>query len=212
MPVYKGPSLIIGWSDMDTLADRVRKARSELGLTQQQLAERAGMRQQGIQSIEDGTSKRPRRLVELARALGKTPEWLMDGDVLGDGSRAGQKSADGEAWLLPPPFVKAQLGLGAGPVEVRRMRGDSMDDGSPKGIPDGTLVIVDRSDVDPRQGGIFAVDDGGGDIIRQVELVRDSDPPQIACKPRNPHFEIIRLRLGDGVSIVGRVVGKITPA
>mgnify|MGYP001195784469 CR=1 FL=1 len=61
------------------LSDRVKSRRLELGLTQAELAERAGTTQQGIVSIESGRTKRPRQLLELAKALQTDPSWLMDG-------------------------------------------------------------------------------------------------------------------------------------
>jgi transcriptional regulator with XRE-family HTH domain len=57
--------------------DRVRQLRKERGLSQLKLAKAVGMRQQGIQSIEDGKSRRPRKLRELAWALQTTEGWLL---------------------------------------------------------------------------------------------------------------------------------------
>ena len=54
---------------METISQRLKKKREELNLSQDQLAKLAGMRQQSIQAIEAGSTKRPRYLVELARAL-----------------------------------------------------------------------------------------------------------------------------------------------
>lgn len=48
-------------------------------MTQAELAEKAGTTQQGIVSIESGRTKRPRNLLELARALQTDAAWLMDG-------------------------------------------------------------------------------------------------------------------------------------
>ncbi len=62
---------------METISQRLKKKREELNLSQDQLAKLAGMRQQSIQAIEAGSTKRPRYLVELARALKCKPEWLL---------------------------------------------------------------------------------------------------------------------------------------
>lgn len=59
------------------IATRLKEAREAVGLTQEELADRVGMRQTGIGSIESGESRRPRRLLEIARAVGKSPEWLL---------------------------------------------------------------------------------------------------------------------------------------
>lgn len=62
-----------------TLGDRVKSRRIELGLTQTELAELAGTTQQGIVSIESGRTKRPRNILELAKALHTDVVWLMEG-------------------------------------------------------------------------------------------------------------------------------------
>src|SRR6187399_1600904 len=60
-----------------SLGERVRQLRKDCGLSQVELAKAVGMRQQGIQSIEEGKSQRPRKLRELAAALDTTEEWLL---------------------------------------------------------------------------------------------------------------------------------------
>ncbi|AGJ86739.1 TPA: helix-turn-helix transcriptional regulator [Raoultella ornithinolytica] len=65
---------------METISQRLKKKREEMNLSQDQLAKLAGMRQQSIQAIESGSTKRPRFLVELARVLKCKPEWLLFGD------------------------------------------------------------------------------------------------------------------------------------
>ncbi|WP_421412609.1 helix-turn-helix transcriptional regulator [Serratia plymuthica] len=64
---------------METISDRLKKKRASLKLTQAELAKAAGVRQQSIQLIEAGTTKRPRFLFEIAQALGCDPEWLQYG-------------------------------------------------------------------------------------------------------------------------------------
>lgn len=71
-------ALVMGMDEMN-LSDRVKQRRAELGMTQAQLAEKAGTTQQGIVSIESGRTKRPRNLLEIAKALQSDPVWLMDG-------------------------------------------------------------------------------------------------------------------------------------
>lgn len=61
------------------LGDRVKSRRIELGLTQAELAELAGTTQQGIVSIESGRTKRPRNILEIAKALQTDVVWLMEG-------------------------------------------------------------------------------------------------------------------------------------
>lgn len=64
--------------DMKISGEKVRLAREALGMNQTELAERVGMKQQSIVSIEAGDVKRPRKLREIARALQKTEDDLLD--------------------------------------------------------------------------------------------------------------------------------------
>ena len=65
---------------MKTLSERLKKKRLELNMTQDELATKAGVSQQSIQLIEAGETKRPRFLLEIAKALHCDPSWLQYGD------------------------------------------------------------------------------------------------------------------------------------
>lgn len=64
--------------DMQTFRDRVKEMRLALGLSQEELAERAGMSQQAINKLEE-RGKSSKYIVELATALNVSPEWLKTG-------------------------------------------------------------------------------------------------------------------------------------
>ncbi|MDQ0040847.1 helix-turn-helix domain-containing protein [Variovorax boronicumulans] len=64
---------------MNTIAERVKAVRQELGWSQVQLAEEVGVSQSSIGNIESGVRQRPRELVSLAKALRVSPEWLETG-------------------------------------------------------------------------------------------------------------------------------------
>jgi len=63
--------------DPAALGRRVATRRAKLGLSQEALADRVGMKQQGIDAIEQGRVKRPRLLRELARSLQTSEDWLL---------------------------------------------------------------------------------------------------------------------------------------
>jgi transcriptional regulator with XRE-family HTH domain len=73
MPKHKLPPL--------TLAGRLKALRAERGLTQQQLADAAGLSQQTVGHLESGRRHRPTgdTLVRLAEALGIPPALLLRG-------------------------------------------------------------------------------------------------------------------------------------
>ena len=52
-----------------SLAARFKARRLELGMTQVEVANSAGVSQQSIESIESGRTRKPRNLLDLAKAL-----------------------------------------------------------------------------------------------------------------------------------------------
>ncbi|MPW54137.1 XRE family transcriptional regulator [Moraxella catarrhalis] len=65
---------------MGTLGDRLKVARENKNLSQQEVAERAGMSQPTYYKIESGKTKRTTYLNDLARVLGVNPNWLATGE------------------------------------------------------------------------------------------------------------------------------------
>ncbi|MBE8596826.1 helix-turn-helix domain-containing protein [Xenorhabdus sp. BG5] len=65
---------------METLSERMKARRSEMNMTQSELAAIVGIRQQAIQQIESGLIKRPRFILEIAYALRCDPSWLINGN------------------------------------------------------------------------------------------------------------------------------------
>ena len=66
--------------DADSLGERMRGRRRELGMTQEQLAEKADTTQAVIQKIENGKSLRPRKIDQIADELDVKAAWLMFGN------------------------------------------------------------------------------------------------------------------------------------
>lgn len=66
--------------ELDTIGKRLRWARKERKLTQQQLSARSDVNQSDISKIERDEIQRPTGLLALARALRCNPDWLDTGD------------------------------------------------------------------------------------------------------------------------------------
>lgn len=64
---------------LDSVGKRVACARKYRSLTQQELADRAGIAQSSLASLEAGRNKGSRSLVSLAKALNVPAEWLDSG-------------------------------------------------------------------------------------------------------------------------------------
>lgn len=151
-------------------------------------------------------------------ADGSIPEFdLRAGASYGGGYVLEAQVADGDntysadavraEWGIPHAFLQGELRLSPNRTHVLAVDGPSM-------IPDlmpGDRVLIDLTHTDPRQGGIFAVREDGGVIIKHVEVVRGSDPPRIVCKSSNATYSPFELILdGENVAIIGRVAGKIS--
>lgn len=69
--LYKNPDMSIG--------ARVREARKDAKLTQEQLAKRVGIRQSTLSELENGESAGTGYVATMAAALGVSPLWLETG-------------------------------------------------------------------------------------------------------------------------------------
>ncbi len=63
------------------LAERVVITRDSLNLSQEELAKKIGVSQVTVWKIENTLTKRPRKIIELAKALEVSPEWLLTGEA-----------------------------------------------------------------------------------------------------------------------------------
>ena len=63
----------------ETIGDRLKARRLELGITQTELAKKVGLSQSAIAHIEKGIREKPRELLEIARALKINPVYLSTG-------------------------------------------------------------------------------------------------------------------------------------
>ena len=79
---------------MSTLAERVVETRAKLGISQAEVGARAGVSQQAVLKVENGQTRRPKWLPELAEALGVSADWLRKGE--------GSPSPDATDDLLSP--------------------------------------------------------------------------------------------------------------
>jgi SOS-response transcriptional repressor LexA len=127
-------------------------------MTQTEVADLVGMRQQGIVNLEQGLVARPRLMRELAKALQTTENWLLWRE--GPEALAGNVAENTFhripllSWVSAGRLVDAEsqipiedvpllafADLGRGEYFALRVDGDSMDRVS----PNGSVVVVDKS-------------------------------------------------------------------
>lgn len=142
------------------LAARAKRRRTELKLTQVEVAKRAGVSQQSIEAIENGKTLKPRNLLALAAALECDPKWLLiGGDVVTDYT-CGARRVPILSYVQAGAFTNAAPLIDAGEYEyvlttaelsersfALRICGDSM-------VPEfreGDIVIID-ADIYPTPG------------------------------------------------------------
>lgn len=71
--------------NIESLGDRVKKARKHAGLTQVQLAKKVETSQGAISDIENGRNKESSSLFDIAKVTGVSADWLINnhGEMLG---------------------------------------------------------------------------------------------------------------------------------
>lgn len=219
----------------EDLARLLRQLRTDRGLSQWALAERAGLSRNFVAQIERGESvPTVATLGRLATALG-----ISSSELLGEGPAMAGATAELAAVPLvtdriaagPPMFVadhveRSELlprpllrSLGVDPHHAVLVRLGSDQDSMADTIPPGATILVDRApvrDIVPR--GIYAVrEESAGETGCSVKrLVLDPDSRVLILLSDNPaHMpRAIRVRADLALSdlIVGRVVWWAPPA
>ncbi len=100
---------------MSTLGDRIEKRLKALDCSQSWLAERAGMKQPGIQAIIVGRVERPRKLKEIATALETSQEYLL-------GETDDPTPPNGAQEKIPPAVREAFEQIPGAPLTEREVR------------------------------------------------------------------------------------------
>lgn len=108
-------------------------------------------------------------------------------------------------WVFPSTFLRHELRMQPGEIMVLEVVGDSM---SPT-LESGDRVMVDTTYSKPSPDGIYVIEEGDGPMVKRLQLVRRSDPPEIRIISDNKHHEPYTLRLED-IRIIGRVSGRVT--
>lgn len=198
------------------LANRAKKRRTELNLTQAEVAKRAGISQQSIEAIENGKTLKPRNLLALAAALECDPKWLLlGGDVVTDYNYGVRKVpilsyvqagafADAEPIIDHDDFeyVLTTAELSARSFALR-IRGDSME---PE-FKEGDIVIID-ADVYPTPGEFVAARNGSHEATFKKYRPVGIGPQgkeDFELVPLNSDYPICRSR-EKPISIIGTMV------
>lgn len=179
-----------------SLAERVKKRRLELGQSQAEAAEKAGIKQQSWASIEDGKTLKPRNIVGIAEALKCEPAWLMNGGSFLPVSevntrriplinfvQAGEFASKSPIEALDGSFEYVMTDMDWSQYTFAlRITGDSME-------PDfktGDVIIVDP-EIEPTPGEFVVAKNG------EHEATFKKYRPTIVSPEGKQHFELVPL-------------------
>ncbi|WP_039046568.1 XRE family transcriptional regulator [Plesiomonas shigelloides] len=183
---------------MTTLAERLKLAREKQEMSQAQLAEKVGLSQQSVAKIEKGETTQPRKIKELAQALGVSQKWLQLG-VEENASLTNFVVEESEEACLDPdvfaniPVLDIELSAGDGceaevvesasnsyPLRRLELRQAGVNPRNARIVKiwgnslfpvlnNGDLVAVDLSQTQPiRDGDLYAVRDG---VLLRVKIL-----------------------------------------
>ena len=212
---------------VNSIADRMKQAREAAGLTQPQLAKKAGVSPGTIGNIESGTRKQPRELLAIAAALRVTPTWLQSGALP---MRPSNIEEAPSTRGLVPLISWVQAGAWCEVAEVRehapsyhdsptylpcpaphspstfalRVKGDSMTAPYGRSYPDGCIIYVDPERRSPVNGDrIVACLMDAGDHEVTFKIYKNEDGRQWLAPLNTQHPPLF-----ERFTVLGTVIGK----
>jgi phage repressor protein C with HTH and peptisase S24 domain len=205
-----------------SVGEKIKEARKERGMTQSDLGAAIGVGQSVISDMEAGKLKNwPLHSSKIIRVLGKPRAYFdPDDQYLADEPQSptdpalsyvtievlptfagmgGGGTGDGDVRLamLPRQLVEDELRAKASDLLMIDLRGNSME----PMFYHGDQVLIDKRDCNPVQPGAFALWDGDGYVVKNVE--RQGSKYRVFST--NPIYSD-RLAAPDEVQIMGRPV------
>lgn len=205
------------------IADRVKKRRMELGLSQQEIADFLRIRQPSIQRLEKGLVRNPKYLARLAEILKVTPEWLQFG--IGQPVQSSENSVipinafvpligwnevpnrpDGSIIKKKDRELIPMIGIGGEKCYALKIKGDSMISPMP-GRPsflENNIIIIDP-ERNPANGDFVIAKqrDAQEPIFKQYVI----DGNDSYLRPLNPQYPLIHLN--ESITICGVVIAHM---
>jgi phage repressor protein C with HTH and peptisase S24 domain len=216
---------------MQGIGARLRQARKEAKLTQEELARLAGLTQSAIAELESGRSQDTPRILELAKAVNKSPEWLRgerhavkhkglvptpapaaDGFVpvgrfdvsfsMGPGALVADHPEPLGYWLIESQWLNGLTRALPDMIAIVKGAGDSM---IPTLMPDDWLV-VDRTQTRLTREGIYAIRVGDDVWIKRLSLnLREKTVRVISDNPTTP----VQTVEESDLTVIGRIIAIV---
>lgn len=150
---------------------------------------------------ELGAPERTGQLIAANSNVSNVPEYQVHVSA-GGGALVAEENKRRD-WPFATDYLKQELGLERSNLAIVEVRGDSME----PTLSSGDRVLVNMSDRQVSQPGIFIVFDGDGTVVKRVEKIPGTRPPRIVLISDNPLHGRYELD-SDVVQIVGRVVWR----
>ena len=132
--------------------------------------------------------------------LAGAPEMTVEA-AAGSGALNGEYVVEIARWYLPEAMLRHEGGAKPENVRVLRARGDSMESVA----HDGNRLLVDTSRRTLGTGEMAVLWDGGGLVVKCVEIVPRTDPVRLGLVSVNPACESYTC-LADEAHMVGTVI------
>lgn len=193
---------------------RVKQRRLELGLTQAELADRAGISQQSVEAIEKGRTRKPRSIIELAKALQCDPVWLVVGGSIMPIAEINAKKVPLLSYVQAGLFKDAEQILDCeGNYEyisvddeigcnafALRIEGDSM---TPE-FKEGDIVVIDP-ELEPYPGEFVFAKNGGHEGTFKKYRPLGIGTGDFELVPLNPDYPVLKSS-DHHISIIGVMI------
>ncbi|OIK52056.1 Cro/Cl family transcriptional regulator [Proteus mirabilis] len=219
-----------------SIAERLLSARVKAGLSQAELADKVGVSQQSIQKIESGQTLFPRKVEDIAHAVGVSAHWLQFGAPDENGAKTDFNVKEWEEIeqhqddFIGIPVLDIELSAGCGANaelieqeeytypfrrdELRRYNVNARNARIVKIIGNslypvlnsGDLVAIDTSKRDIRDGDLYAIRDGV--LLRVKILVYQSDGGVIIKSFNKDEYPDERLNKNEMAARV-HIIGRV---
>ncbi len=127
-------------------------------------------------------------------------EMAVDASA-GPGALNEDNAAEAARWYLPDAMIRHEGRTAPENLRILGARGDSME----PLVGEGDRIVVDTSRRVPVTGEMVVLWDGGGLVVKRVEMLIHTEPPAIRLHSANPAYEPYTC-LVDEAHIVGTVI------
>ncbi|MDE3023725.1 MAG: S24 family peptidase [Pseudomonadota bacterium] len=213
--------------DTEIILGRLEARITELGISERKACLLAGLKVDSVRQIRRGFAPKVATLLALSKALEVPVSYFTSGiDFAEEGA---DDPADQILGYVSVPTLETRAGMGGGgfgdedmlngptmlPERLIRteLRGEPTDfvvmevegQSMQPTLESGDQVLVDRRKKNPSNGGLFALWDGFGIVVKWVERVANSNPPSLRIASENKVFQPYEI-LAEEANIIGRIV------